>query len=66
MYNKEKGYKVVWYANGDIKQEFSGGRVRVYESKANKVVEITVDNHLPFWYFPYLQQLEMKNEKGHT
>jgi hypothetical protein len=62
MYNQDLGYKVVWYANGDIKQEFSGGRVKIYESKANKVVSVKVDNHLPFWYFPYLQQLETKDK----
>lgn len=66
IYNKELGYKVVWYGNGDIKQEFHGGKIQTYESKAKKAVEIKVENHLPFWYFPAINQLETKDEKGNN
>lgn len=49
-----------------MKQEFGHGKVKTYESKAKKLVEIRVLNHLPFWYFPLVDQLEMKDKDGNT
>lgn len=56
----------MWYSNGDIKQEFIRNKIEIYHSKVNKVVQVKVGENLPFWYYPYIGQLEMKNAKGET
>lgn len=45
VYNKETGLKMVWYNNGDVKQEFSKQKIELYESAGKKVVQVKVGNH---------------------
>ena len=62
-YNREVKYKVVWYSNGDIKQEF-GDMVGIYFSKKTKVLEIKVKGKNEIWFFSEIKQLEMKGMNG--
>lgn len=45
VYNKDTGLKMVWYNNGDVKQEFSKQKIELYESAGKKVVQVKVGNH---------------------
>lgn len=36
----------------------------IYASKNKRVIEVRVEGQLPFWYYPYINQLEMINKNG--
>ena len=53
-----KGYTVVWFGNGDVKQTFQN-KVENYFCKATNVNRITLKGGNIFYFFPEIDQYEM-------
>ena len=54
-----KGYKITWFSNGDVKQQFKAfGNVKSYYCKIRRVIEITMQTNQKIYYYPQLSQLQ--------